>query len=80
MAVEETGIKKICLAGGVAANSFIRRKFDDIKDREGLTLYYPRLDLCTDNAVMIASCGYYEYINGVRAGLDLNARPSLRLE
>jgi len=80
LAVEETGIKKICLAGGVAANSFIRRKFDDIKDREGLTLYYPRLDLCTDNAVMIASCGYYEYINGVRAGLDLNARPSLRLE
>ncbi len=77
-AVEETGIKKICLAGGVSANSFIRKMFDEEKVRSGLELYYPRLDLCTDNAAMIASCGYYEYINGSRAGMDLNARPSLR--
>ena len=78
MAVEETGIRKICLAGGVSANSFIRRAFDEAKDREGLTLFYPKLGLCTDNAAMIASCGYYEYINGSRADMDLNARPSLR--
>ena len=78
MAVEETGIKKLCLAGGVSANSFIRSYFDGNKDQFGLELYYPKLGLCTDNAAMIASCGYYEYINGNRAGLDLNAKPSLR--
>jgi len=77
-AVEETGIRKICLAGGVSANSFIRKIFEEQKELSGLELYYPRLDLCTDNAAMIASCGYYEYINGSRAGLDLNAKPSLR--
>lgn len=78
MAVEKTGIHKLCLAGGVSANSFIRNMFDDNKDKLGLELYYPNLRLCTDNAAMIASCGYYEYINGNRAGLDLNAKPSLQ--
>ncbi|SCW28075.1 N6-L-threonylcarbamoyladenine synthase [Ruminococcaceae bacterium YRB3002] len=78
-AVEATGIRKICLAGGVSANSFIRALFDKAGAENGLDLYYPGLGLCTDNAAMIASCGYYEYINGNRAGLDLNARPSLDL-
>ena len=77
-AVETTGIRKICLAGGVSANSFIRKRFDMESARSGLEIYYPRLDLCTDNAAMIASCGYYEYINGTRAGSDLNAVPSLQ--
>ena len=78
LAVSETGVKKLCLAGGVSANSFIRNYFEEHKKEYDLELYYPKLGLCTDNAAMIASCGYYEYINGNRAGLDLNARPSLR--
>jgi len=80
MAVQNTGIKTLCLAGGVSANTFIRNIFEENKNRFDLKLYYPSLRLCTDNAAMIASCGYYEYINGNRAGMDLNAKPSLQFK
>ncbi|MCR5615131.1 MAG: tRNA (adenosine(37)-N6)-threonylcarbamoyltransferase complex transferase subunit TsaD [Saccharofermentans sp.] len=76
-ASEKTGIKKICLAGGVSANSFLRNTFEAEAGKRGVTLYYPDLKLCTDNGAMIASAGYFEYINGTRSDLDLNARPSL---
>ena len=76
-ASEKTGIKKICLAGGVSANSFLRNAFEAEAGKRGVTLYYPDLKLCTDNGAMIASAGYFEYINGTRSDLDLNARPSL---
>lgn len=79
-AAKQTGIKKICLAGGVSANSFLRSVFDEESRKHGLELYYPKLGLCTDNGAMIASAGYFEYINGTRHGLDLNAVPSLKLE
>ena len=78
-AVEETGIKKLCLAGGVSANSFLRATFDKAAKKKGIKLYYPELKYCTDNAAMIASCGYYEYMNGKRDSLDLNAYPSLQM-
>ncbi len=78
-ASEDTGIKKICLAGGVSANSFLRKAFDEEAGKRGLKLYYPSLKLCTDNGSMIASAGYFEYINGTRHSLDLNAKPSLEL-
>ena len=78
-AVEMTGLDRICLAGGVSANSFLRKTFDKAAEEKGLKLYYPGLRLCTDNGAMIASAGYFEYINGTRSGLDLNACPSLRL-
>ena len=80
VAVEQTGIKKLCLAGGVSANSFLRRTFDKAAKKKGIKLYYPELKYCTDNAAMIASCGYYEYINGKRDSLDLNAYPSLQMQ
>ena len=76
---EMTGINKICLAGGVSANSFLRKTFDKSASENGLRLYYPSLKLCTDNGAMIASAGYFEYISGRRDGLDLNANPSLSL-
>ena len=79
-ASEMTGIDKICLAGGVSANSFLRTAFDKAAAEKGLKLYYPSLKLCTDNGAMIASAGYFEYINGTRDGLDLNACPSLNLK
>ena len=75
---EMTGIDKICLAGGVSANSFLRKAFDDEASRRGLKLFYPRLKLCTDNGAMIASAGYFEYISGRRATLELDAKPSLQ--
>ena len=78
-AVNATGVRKVCLAGGVSANSFLRRAFDEASSAHDIELYYPKLRLCTDNAAMIASAGYFEYINGRRDDLSLNAVPSLKL-
>ena len=77
-AIEKTGIKKITLAGGVSANSYIRNEFLKL-EQEGIKVYMPDLKLCTDNAAMIASAGYYNYISGKRDELNLNAVPNLKL-
>ena len=79
-AAEQTGIRNLCLAGGVAANSFLRSQFEDAAGKNDIVLRYPSLGLCTDNAAMIASCGYYEYISGTRSDMALNAVPSLVFE
>ena len=79
LAVEETGMKKIALAGGVASNTALRAKFKEECEKRGIDFYYPAPDLCTDNAVMIGSAAYYEYKNGTRHGWDLNAIPNLKL-
>ena len=78
-AIKNTGIKKLVLAGGVSANSFIRSEFDKLKEEENIEIYYPELKLCTDNAAMIASCGYYNFLQGNLSDYDLNALPNLKL-
>lgn len=78
-AVKETGYKKLAIAGGVASNSAIRAAFIDKCKEENIEFYYPAPILCTDNAAMIGCAAYYEYINGVRHGYDLNAIPNLKL-
>ena len=75
-----TNVKTVALAGGVSANSYIRRRFDELAEKEDITIYYPELKLCTDNAAMIASAGYYEYINNKRDDLTLNAVPNLKID
>ena len=72
-AAAEFGRDKIAIAGGVAANSFIRADFLKAAEAAGRTLFIPPLKLCGDNAAMIGCQGYYEYLAGVRAGMDLNA-------
>jgi len=72
-AAAEYGRSKIAIAGGVAANSRIRADFLKAAQSEGRVLYIPPLKLCGDNAAMIGCQGYYEYLAGVRAGMDLNA-------
>ncbi len=70
---------KICLAGGVAANTALRKNLDAESKKYKISTYYPPLVLCTDNAAMIACGGYYEYKKGIRGDLSLNAYPSLKL-
>lgn len=77
-AIEKTGMKKITLAGGVSSNSYIRAEFKKLEE-QGIKVYMPDLKLCTDNAAMIASAGYYNYINGKQDELNLNAIPNLKL-
>lgn len=72
-AARELGYDKIAVAGGVAANSRIRADFTAAADKAGVKLYIPPLRLCGDNAAMIGSQGYYEYLAGNLAGSDLNA-------
>lgn len=78
-ALEETGMKKFAIAGGVASNTAIRKAFKEECEKRNVEFYHPSPILCTDNAVMIGSAAYYEYINGVRSGWDLNAIPNLKL-
>ena len=72
-AIEETGCKKITVAGGVAANSRIRKDILDAAHGLGPEVYLPPLSLCGDNAAMIGAQAYYEYLAGNIADMSLNA-------
>ena len=79
-AVKELGYGKLAVAGGVAANSRIRRDFQTACEAAGVELYVPPMRLCGDNAAMIGCQAYYEYQKGVTAGSDLNAWANMELE
>lgn len=80
LAARDNGYNKLVLAGGVSANSLLRRQMSDICAKNGCELYYPELKLCGDNAMMIAAQGYYEYLAGNTADLSLNARAERSIE
>ena len=79
-AVQESGYRKLAIAGGVAANSRIRADFKRQCEKRGIALYTPPLALCGDNGAMIGSQGYYEFLAGTRAGQDLNAFATRSIE
>ena len=72
-AAERFGIKKFAIAGGVASNSSLRAAFEKACGERGISFYHPSPIFCTDNAAMIGCQGYYEFLAGRTAGLDLNA-------
>lgn len=78
-ACKERNINKLAIAGGVAANTGIRNALVEECKKNNIQFFSPSNILCTDNAAMIGSAAYYEYIKGVRHGYDLNAVPGLKL-
>lgn len=77
---KELNINKIAICGGVSANNAIKNALKASCDKNNINFYFPENIYCTDNAGMIASAGYYEYINGVKSKLDLNADANLEFK
>jgi len=75
-AAEQTGIKDVCIAGGVSANSGLRTEFENVGMEQGWNTFIPRFEYCTDNAAMIAITAYYKYLNS--QFVDLTVVPSAR--
>ena len=77
-AAKETGITRVCLAGGVSANSGLRNSFTQLGNDLGWETYIPKFEYCTDNAAMIAITAYFKFLSGDFA--DLSVSPSARAE
>ncbi len=78
-AAKDFNMKQVAIAGGVASNSHLRAAMAAACKENGLMFYHPSPIFCTDNAAMIGTAAYYEYMKGSRAGLDLNAVPNLKI-
>ena len=78
-AARRLGVSKVAIAGGVAANSSLRKQMQEAAAKNHMTFYHPSPIYCTDNAAMIGVAGYYEYLKGSRDGWDLNAVPNLKI-
>ena len=72
-AVAETGVTTICLAGGVSANSGLRKALEELGQKNGWDTFIPAFEYCTDNAAMIAITGYYKFLAGQFAELSVSA-------
>ena len=72
-------VNKIAIAGGVASNSTLRENLIKVAGKKGIDVLFPDMILCTDNAAMIGSAAYYNFINGKENNLSLNAKPNLKL-
>ena len=66
-------VKNVVLAGGVAANSYLRERMTDVCNEMGINFSYPRMSYCTDNAAMIGAAAYYAYKKGIIGNLEQNA-------
>ena len=78
-AAKDYHMDRLAIAGGVASNGALRAAMEAACEKEGIRFYRPSPIFCTDNAAMIGVACYYEYMAGVRSGLDLNAVPNLKL-
>ena len=79
-AMLDYGYSKLVLAGGVSANSVLRNQITEVCKKHGWKLYLPELSLCGDNAAMVGAQGYYEYLSGNTAGLELNAYAGMEID
>lgn len=79
-AAEDLGYTTLVTAGGVSANSLLRKRLEALCGERGWRLFMPSKDLCGDNAAMVGAQGYYEWKAGNRAGLNLNACATMSIE
>lgn len=79
-AAEDLKVDKLVIAGGVSANRLLRSSLQEECDKRGLAFYMPEKSLCGDNAAMVGSQGYYEYLSGNIASTDLNAFATMSIE
>ncbi len=79
-AAEDFNVKTLVVAGGVSANSLLRKRLSEEADKKGFTFYKPDKSVCTDNAAMVGSQGYYEFLSGNIADLSLNAVATLPID
>lgn len=77
-AVEQTGVKQVCIAGGVSANSGLRKGLQAMGEKHGWKIFIPAFEYCTDNAAMIAITAYYKYL--AKEFVSLEASPTARAE
>ena len=68
-----TGIREICIAGGVSANSGLRKGIQELGDQMKAQVYLPQFQYCTDNAAMIAIAAHYKYLEGAFETMDITA-------
>ena len=80
LAAKSTGYKKICIAGGVSANSELRKRMAEECKKMGYELFIPELQFCGDNAAMVGVQGYYEQKSGNISDLSLNALATLPID
>ncbi|MEN9757247.1 MAG: tRNA ((37)-N6)-threonylcarbamoyltransferase complex transferase subunit TsaD [Pseudomonadota bacterium] len=74
-AMQQTGLKRLVVAGGVSANTQIRCQLIEMIKKEGGDIYFPRPEFCTDNGAMIAYAGYQRFVSGETQGIEIFARP-----
>jgi N6-L-threonylcarbamoyladenine synthase len=77
LVLKDTGIKQLAIAGGVSANSELRKQIKNLEIELGIRTFIPKFEYCTDNAAMIAITGYYKFLNNEFS--DLSLVPSVRM-
>lgn len=79
-AAEDYNVKTLVVAGGVSANSLLRKRLSEESEKRGFKFFKPDKSVCTDNAAMVGAQGYYEYLSGNIADLSLNAIATLPID
>ncbi len=79
-ALQQTGLQRLVVSGGVSANSRLRQRLDKLGADERARVYYPRLEFCTDNGAMIAYAGHLRLQAGQHADVEIEARPRWKLQ
>jgi N6-L-threonylcarbamoyladenine synthase len=80
LAVEQTGIRQVAIAGGVSANTGLRSALEGVAEQRGWATYIPRFEYCTDNAAMIATAAHYQYLAQDFSDLQISPNPRLKIE